>query len=89
MRSVEWVEPEWDQTQTGWMLALGMWEATRCPICGGDREECWAQENIGKFKMPKPWPMRCHRETALAQIRKEYQENPHPSALVYRAELQD
>lgn len=85
VRSVEWVEPEWDATAAGWMLALTTWEATRCPACGGDRDECWPEDNRGEFKVPAP--MRCHRETALAKARKTYAETEEPSALMYRAEL--
>ncbi len=85
--SVEWVEPEWDAVQAGWMLALGMWEATRCPVCGGDRVECWANENQGRYRTPDP--VRCHRETAMARQRKDYADQPGASALIYRAELRN
>jgi hypothetical protein len=67
------------------MLALAAWERTRCPVCGGDREECWAAENEGRFRAQPP--VRCHRETALAKARKEYADQPGSSALLYRAEL--
>lgn len=67
------------------MLALSTYEATRCPACGGDREECWSAENEGGFEVGPP--MRCHRETALAKARKSQTESPEPTALMYRADL--
>lgn len=84
---MEWVEPEWDTQQAAWMLALATWEKTRCPVCGGDREECWAQENQGGYQVPPP--MRCHRETALVKKRREYADQPDSSALMFRAELKN
>lgn len=67
------------------MLALSSYEATRCPVCGGDRDECWPEEHRGEFEVPPP--MRCHRETALSKARKAYAESEEPFALMYRAEL--
>jgi hypothetical protein len=84
VRSVEWVEPEWDTMQAGWMLALATYELTRCPACGGDRDECWAGENQEAWHVPTP--QRCHRATVLDRARRDYAEQ-EPTALMFRAEL--
>lgn len=67
------------------MLALSTWEATRCPMCGGDRGECWDPKTDGRWHVPPP--KRCLRTSAISFARKGYQENPFPEALMFRAEL--
>lgn len=37
-------EPEWDDLQQGWMLALALWDSTRCEGCGGDLRETTTHE---------------------------------------------
>lgn len=70
VRAVEREDSEWDEHQRGLMLALAEWEATRCPICGGDPKECQdpaADRNnpYGKWVWwPKP-PRECHVGTAM------------------------
>lgn len=80
-------ESEWDPHEQGWMLALAEWEAGRCPVCGGDPDECWAAESERAYEVPLP--IRCHRATAIAAARKEYDTNSDvraPGALIFWAE---
>jgi protein-disulfide isomerase len=87
VRSVTVREPEWDEQEAGWMLALAVYEDTRCPICGGDIDECWADGADRLYRVPTP--IRCHRYTAAAAARAVYDRNPdvrHPEALIFRAE---
>lgn len=67
------------------MVALSLWEANRCPLCGGNREECWAPENFERFEVPPP--TRCHRTTALQRERRSYADQPDSAALMFRAQL--
>jgi hypothetical protein len=53
------VEPEWDAEQQATMLALAMWEATRCPACGGDPAECQGAD--AEFAWKTSGPIRCHK----------------------------
>lgn len=76
-------EPEWDEVEQNWMLALAEYEAALCPSCGGPITECTAVENDGRFKVGLP--VRCHRTTAIA-IASEKAEHKHPQALMYSAE---
>lgn len=85
-RSVTYTEPEWDDEQRGWVLALLEAEAGECSGCGGnlddtmhpDAEEAWVGEIAG----------RCHRCTALAVAADRWTGNKdvkHPQALRFRA----
>src|SRR5690606_39172952 len=40
VRSETWEEPEWNELERAYMLALAEWEAGRCQMCGGDPGEC-------------------------------------------------
>jgi uncharacterized protein with PIN domain len=62
VRSVDWVESEWDETQRAWMLALADYEQSRCQGCGGDVNETFDPENDGAW-IAEAW--RCHRCTAI------------------------
>ncbi len=85
IRSRTWVEPEWDAQQAGWMLALAVYDTTRCPLCGGDRAECQAPENADRYAVEDP--TRCHRATALHAAQREYEDQPGFAALLWRADL--
>lgn len=86
-------EPEWDDAEQAWMLALNLWRESRCTGCGGDLAETTADENDGSpgngAYLPLH-PIRCHRCTALSAVEKAYSQNPltpHPHALMHRVEL--
>ncbi len=86
-RPAKWVtrrEPEWDDQQQGWMLALQHYRNGLCPSCGLPREECMALANDGRFKATA---MRCHATTARIIEAERYKDNPQPDALLYGVEL--
>lgn len=92
-------EPEWDEQERGWMLALADLEAAECPGCGGDLEETAAPENnrdnpqrTGEYEVGAPH--RCHRCTELARAQDAASNppqgrapHPFPSALLWSAQL--
>lgn len=57
-------EPEWDDEQQDWMLALALAEADECPGCHGRLSETTLPENDGAYRQQGP-PTRCHRCTAI------------------------
>lgn len=63
-------ESEWDDDARDWALALTEFENNRCPVCGGQREECSDPASEGRWTVPLP--IRCHRATALAQKQGPY-----------------
>lgn len=83
VRSTTTTEPEWDDEQAGWMLALGMYRAGLCPSCGLPREECMARENDGRYRVTA---MRCHPTTARLIAAERYRQNPQAEALLYAVE---
>lgn len=60
-------EAEWDDLQQGWMVALGLYDATRCNGCGGDLQETTTHDRW----IPQP-PLECHRCSAISQQQKQY-----------------
>lgn len=81
------VEPEWDDEQRAWMLALTEIEADSCPGCHGVLSETTATDEWGEslYRWEVPAPTRCHRCTALAarQGDKKYKEAKAPQALLW------
>lgn len=77
-------ETEWDEEQQALMLALHLWRARLCPVCGGDPAEC--QDNSRQSSWSVPPPQRCHRQTTLLKAAATYQDGntPHPGALMYQ-----
>jgi hypothetical protein len=81
-------EPEWDDQERGWMLALADLEAGECHGCGGDLEETTDPENDGRYAVGTP--IRCHKCTALAIAKENHAkqgEVRHPEALMWPASL--
>ena len=79
-------EPEWDEQEQAWMLALAEFEDEElCPVCGGPRSVCQAPENEGRFSVPPP--TRCFVATAIADAREPYQKAKQPQALMFGAYL--
>jgi len=79
-------EPEWDQLEQGWMLALGELEAATCDGCGH-----YLDETLPPASEPEDWtllpPMRCSVCTLLAMEQESYAkaETKHLHALRWRA----
>jgi len=84
IRSVTYTEPEWDDRERGWALALLDLEADTCPGCGGSITETTRPESEGHWHVPPP--TRCHRCTALANAQQPYAEAKHPQALLWSAD---
>lgn len=74
-------ETEWDAEQQGWMLALGLYRAGRCPVCGGDIEEC-GPASRGTWEVPPP--RRCYRADAIALAQDDRKRTPRPHALMWK-----
>lgn len=57
------VEPEWDETERAWMLALSEWrEKHLCPLCGWPKSICQDPRNEGRFIAEGT---RCYVTTAM------------------------
>lgn len=78
-------EPEWDEQQQGWMLALAHLEGDVCPGCSGWISETTAQDQWGRaqFAYEVARPTRCNRCTALSQAQKDAKDLPHQHALLW------
>lgn len=78
-------EPEWDEEQQGWMLALHQLEAEECSRCGGDLTETTDPANEFAYRVPPP--ARCHRCTAIGvkQHSDEYKDTRQMQALLWTA----
>lgn len=87
LRTVSQAEPEWDEQEQAWALALASYEEDEtCPVCGGPKAICQAPENDGRFQVPPP--TRCFVATAIADAREPYGKNAkHPQALMFGAYL--
>jgi hypothetical protein len=93
VRSVTTQEPEWDEEQQGWVLALAMWESFRCKQCGGDLHETAHPDNDpgnphGKGVYRALPPAECYQCTALHAARSDPAYAKDKRALIHRVELQ-
>ena len=78
-------EPEWDEQEQAWILALAEVRSWLCPCgCGQDRREAWDPAAEGKWRATVT---RCHARTAISAAMKPYAESPQPEALLFGAEL--
>jgi hypothetical protein len=77
-------EPEWDDQQQGWMLALAALEDGLCPICGRPKRICSDPDSEGRWQVPAP--TRCHATTALVIARQQYLKQPQAEALLFTAQ---
>lgn len=75
-------EPEWDELEQGWMVALAEYRARICPGCGGDLLETLGHEDWEALP-----PVRCHKCTVIA-ISQERFDGQHPHALRWGAKRQ-
>lgn len=78
-------EPEWDDTERAWMIALEQYRANElCPLCGRPKSIC--QDPEAEFAVTVPPPTRCHITTAQRRAQQSYMEGPHadyPEALLW------
>lgn len=82
--SITTTEPEWDEEERAWVLALLDYEADQCRGCGGQLSETTDPDTEGKWKVQLP--VRCHKCTALAEHQQAYAETKHNHALLWAAE---
>jgi hypothetical protein len=76
------VEPEWDEVEQAWMIALNIWRANRCPGCGGDLSVTTKPENEERFQ--PELPLECFRCVAYARSHEAYEKYPRPQAFVHQ-----
>lgn len=87
IRSVTRTEPEWDDGQRLWMLALNQFEAGLCRKCGNDLHE----STDVAFTWVADAPTECMACTSLAKAERRYSEayqkdpnaNTPPEAWIY------
>lgn len=84
VRSVTTRMPEWDDEQRGWMLALAVYRAGLCPLCGRPLSVCADPESEGEWTVPPA--RRCQVTTALRIAAPTYKDSPQPEALLLHAE---
>lgn len=75
-------EPEWDDEQQGWMLALAQYRA-ELHDCGHSLLESADPGAEGRY-VAEP-PTRCHACTAIAVRQEQYKDTRHPQALLWGA----
>lgn len=75
-------EPEWDEDERAWMLALGEYRASLCPCgCGHPMRDTISDERTGpKFHVPPP--ARCRARDALIQAQDAFK-NPRAEAVLW------
>jgi hypothetical protein len=82
VRSVEWIESEWDEQQRGWMLALSAYEASRCQGCGGDVTETFDINNTFAYYVDAPHV--CHACAAIERAMDSYSKAGHTTGASLR-----
>jgi hypothetical protein len=78
-------EPEWDDAERDWMLALAQYEASLCPNCGRPISVCTDPAN--EMRWQAPMPTRCHATTAVLRQQENYAKAPHARGLLFHADL--
>lgn len=81
MRAVTETEPEWNDQDRAWAIALLQVEADTCPGCGQPRSESMHPDAEGGYEVDAP--TRCHACTELERARAV--ERSQPSALFFEA----
>lgn len=83
VRSVTRREPEWDDEERAWMLALLLYKANVHTECGHYLPDSTAPDADEGYEVDLP--IRCHACTARAQALKRYEDSRHPEALLFPA----
>lgn len=74
-------EPEWDEEQAGWMLALRLYRQSLCPNCGGDLTVTADAENEDSFhRIP---PVQCFRCAEFSRSHEEWKDEKHPLSYLH------
>lgn len=77
-------EPEWDEQERGWMLALAIYRDSHCPGCGGLLAETTDPANESRYAADMA---RCHKCTAIAQSAATVAKAAYPHTILHRADL--
>lgn len=85
VQSTSQAEPEWDDDERGWMLALIEHRRTTCSGCGHPLDESMDPANEGRYIVPPPH--RCHACTALQIAYERDTKAPNKIALRHAAHL--
>lgn len=86
VRSVTATEPEWDEQERAWMLALASYEAALCPNCGRPVSVCSDPNSENLWRSDAP--TRCFAATAVLRSQERYSDpkkTPHGRALSFTA----
>lgn len=81
VRSVEQLEPEWDEESRDLAIAFAMFEADLCPGCNSPLSETLDAENEGRYRASAP--VRCHSCTAREQTADAYSDVPQAGSLLF------
>jgi hypothetical protein len=73
VESVTEIEPEWDDAERAWAIALLEVVADTCPDCGQPRDESTHEDAEGAYEADLP--TRCHACTALHKAMARYSES--------------
>jgi hypothetical protein len=87
-KTITVTEPEYDEHDRAWMLALSAYRAAHCPHCGGALHETTDPANEFAYHADS---IRCFKCTALAKSADALTKGPmpaqHPQAVLHRAEF--
>lgn len=81
-------EPEWDDVERDWMLALEDYRRNVLCPCGCGYPAEVSQDPMTEFRA-YAGPVRCHVRTALVRAQKDQQGVPHPEGRLWVAKLRD
>lgn len=74
-------EPEWDDTQRAWMVALAVLEAAACRRCGGDLAET---TDYDAFVWEEQPPTVCLRCVALHASVDKHAKHPMAAGMIHQ-----
>jgi hypothetical protein len=71
VRSETTVDSPWDDDQRAWMLALQVYDDTRCTGCGGNLHETTSPEHEDHYRVVMK--VRCYRCDAIGQAADQHE----------------
>lgn len=63
------------------MLALKVWQANRCPGCGGDINVTTVSEHEDQYRHQSP--LECFRCQGFARSHKAHEDHSYPQSLIH------
>jgi hypothetical protein len=84
-------EVEWDEEQRDLMMALDVYRAGLCPLCGWPAKTCQdpANANLLEPQVPARCYVRTNIEVKQEKEASESHNRPQPSALLWGARMKD